>query len=126
MQEPVQVSVDRDFARFGSKSYAINKINTVDVVFYHPHSRNAALVWGFLGVVVLLGMLGNGFNAAAMILVIALGSIAWWSWQRSKIVEYRLMLATSSGAVQAITSRDEEWMLGIRRRIEAAIAGKLD
>jgi hypothetical protein len=37
------VSVDRDFARFGSKSYAINKINTVEVRERKPHAFWPAL-----------------------------------------------------------------------------------
>lgn len=37
------VSVDRDFARFGNKSYAINKINSVEVRQHHPHNQNAAM-----------------------------------------------------------------------------------
>lgn len=35
----VAVSVDRDFARFGSKSFAINKIHTVEVRARRPHSQ---------------------------------------------------------------------------------------
>lgn len=34
--------IDDDFARFGAKSYAINKINSVDVRERQPYGRTGA------------------------------------------------------------------------------------
>ncbi len=44
----------------------------------------------------------------------------------SLVVEYQLFLVTSSQAVQAIKSRDPEWIDGLRDRIEGATARRLD
>jgi hypothetical protein len=125
MPGEVNVTVDRDFARFGSKAYAINKINTVDVVHYHPRSRAPAVIFGLLALGC-LGAMGNGVSAGNTVGLVICSALAVWLWQRANVLEYRLMLATSSGAVQALTSRDRDQTLGIRDRIERAIAGRLD
>jgi hypothetical protein len=129
----VPVSVDRDFARFGSKSFAINKINTVDVRAHRPHSQSAWFGWGLLAAICLLLFVGResgssasgGTNAAAF-LCLVFGILALRAWKRSKIIEYQLLLVTSSQAVQAIKSEDAEMIDGLRDRIERAIAGRLD
>jgi hypothetical protein len=41
MAGEIGVSIDRDFARFGSKAYAINKINTVDIATRIPVRRHS-------------------------------------------------------------------------------------
>ena len=46
--EAVSVSVDRNFARFGSKSYAINKINSVEVRKRYPHTHLGKSLLGLL------------------------------------------------------------------------------
>lgn len=125
--------MDRDFARFGSKAYAINKINTVDVTYRHPYPRQAAFAWGLLAFFSLLVFGGSmsGENAGgvgffALALCGFLGFLAYRAWQRSKIVEYNLLLVTSSHSVQAIKSRDSAFIQDIRDRIERAMAGRLD
>jgi Family of unknown function (DUF6232) len=128
----LQVSVDRDFARFGSKSFAINKINTVDVKARHPHSQNSFFGWGLLSVICLLILVGGGQGAgsggpaAALFISVVCGALAFRAWKRSKVVEYQLFLVTSSQAVQAIKSEDPEMIHGLRDRIERAIAGRLE
>jgi hypothetical protein len=129
----IPVSVDQDFARFGSKSFAINKINTVDVRAHRPHSQNAWFGWGLLAAICLLlfvggeqgSSAGGGTNAAAF-LCLVFAILAFRAWERSKIIEYQLLLMTSSQAVQAIKSEDPEMIDGLRDRIECAIAGRLD
>ena len=130
MQAESSVNVDRDFARFGNKSFAINKINTVEVRARHPHSRSAFFSWGLLAVVALLVFAGGNkaanANGAAIFLCLVFGFLAFRAWLLSKIIEYQLFLVTSSGAVQAIKSRDGSRIEGLRDRIEQAMAGRLD
>lgn len=126
MAGDIGVSVDRDFARFGSKSYAINKINTVDVEQHRPHSRNAAIVWGFLALLTAAFLAGGGVSIGLVALFAFFAFMAWKAWQQSSIVEYRLVLATSSGSVQAVKSRDVDFIFDTRRQIEQAIAGTLE
>lgn len=127
------VSVDRDFARFGSKSFAINKINTVEVKARHPHSQKAFFAWGLLGLICLLLFAGgqqdsgaSGATVFALLLCAFFAFLAYRSWKRSKIVEYQLFLMTSSQAVQALKSEDGGLIEGLRDRIERAMAGRLD
>jgi hypothetical protein len=114
------VSVDRDFARFGSKSYAINKINTVDVRSRHPHSQAAMLLWG-LGAFVCIF-----FGPVGWILAFVCGALAYFAWRKSQIVEYCLYLITSSSEQQALKSTDEDFISDLRERIEAAMSGRAD
>jgi hypothetical protein len=115
----VSVSVDRDFARFGSKSYAINKINSVEVRRRHPHGQGAMFVFGLLALICLLG------GASGVVLALFFGTLALWFWQRSRIVEYQLFLMTSSSEAQAISSRDGVLIDRLRNRIEQAMSGRL-
>lgn len=125
MNEQVQVSVDRNFARFGPKSYAINKINSVEVRTRSPHSKGLPFFFGFVAVILLLAGV-EGARVDAMFWGLVFGGAAYWTWQRSKIVEYQLFLMTSSSEAQAITSRDGDFVIGLRGRIEQAIARQLD
>src|SRR3954451_22242501 len=119
MQGEVPVSVDRDFARFGSKAYAINKINTVDVTAKRPHSQNAFFGWGLLAAICLLLFAGgdksgvNNGSAVGLLLCLVFAFLAYRAWKRSKIVEYYLMLVTSSHSVQAIKSLDSSFIQGV-------------
>ncbi len=124
----MDVLVDKDFARFGSKSYAINKINTVEVREHKPHGQFGMFVFGLLAF--LFGMAGvtGIFDAAqtsnavtSLVIAAVLGFIAYRLWVKSKIVEYQLFLMTSSSEAQAITSRDGEMIAELRRKIEAAM-----
>jgi hypothetical protein len=128
----MSVSVDRDFARFGSKSFAINKINTVDVTARRPHSQNAFFGWGLLAAMSLLLFAGGGKSgvnngtAIGLLLCLLFAFLAYRAWKRSKIIEYYLMLVTSSHSVLAIKSRDSNFIQGVRDQIERAMSGRLD
>ena len=127
----VAISVDRDFARFGSKSYAINKINTVDVRERKPFGMGAAIICGIICFFCLMGALGtvsdpNARGGAVVSLLIGafFGWLTYRSWMKSQIVEYQLFLMTSSSEAQAFTSRDADEVFGLREQIEAAMAGR--
>ncbi len=73
------VTVDQDFARFGSKSYAINKINTVDV---RERSPNGPAVC-FIGVFALIvGLMLLFATIWGILVVIGGGVFAYLGWKR--------------------------------------------
>jgi hypothetical protein len=127
----IPVSVDRDFARFGSKTYAINKINSVDVRYRYPYSQAGILVWGLVAIICgvsAISWASDGFGGKAIValLLTALsGFLAYRARQRSRIKEYQLFLMTSSSEAQAIASRDQGFIANLRNQIERAMAGKL-
>jgi len=126
----VPVSVDAHFARFGEKSYAINKINSVEVRRRQPHGQGAAIGWGLLSLIFGLSFLGslsnpNGGTVVTLTLAVIFGYLAYRAWLRSKIIEHQLFLMTSSSEAQAIVSQDGAMVNGLRERIERAMAGQL-
>lgn len=122
--DEIPVSVDRDFARFGSKSYAINKINSVEVRRRYPNGQGMMFLLGLLAVICALSALG-GAGGRLWALAIMFGVLAFGFWRRSRIVEYQLFLMTSSSEAQAITSHDPNQIDSLRERIERAMAGQL-
>jgi hypothetical protein len=118
-QGTFSVSVDRDFARFGSKSYAINKINSVEVRERHPYGTAGMFLAGLGAVICVLS------GGQWILLGLIFGGLAYWAWRRSQIVEYQLFLMTSSSEAQAFVSRDGEAINRLRDRIERAMAGQL-
>lgn len=125
----ITVSVDRDFARFGKKAYAINKINSVEVRERHPYGSAGVILLGGL-TLLFLGMAVSATDPAqrptSLLLAILCGGAAYWSWRRSKIVEYQLFLMTSSSEAEAISSRDGQMIDRLRERIEKAMSGQLE
>ncbi|MBF5090579.1 hypothetical protein F1640_11250 [Novosphingobium sp. NBM11] len=121
----MQVSVDGNFARFGEKSYAINKINTVEVRTVHPYGNGWAWVCAILSVLFAYGaynLIKDGKSPAiSVILCLVFASISHWVWRRSKIVEFQLFLMTSSTSMQAYSSFDQDEISDLRTRIEAAM-----
>jgi uncharacterized membrane protein YebE (DUF533 family) len=122
----MSVSVDQDFARFGAKSYAINKINSVEVRDREPHGKFGAYLFGAVAAFVLLGWFGamagpDGVTLSPLIVAAIFAGLAYWQWQRSKIREYHLFLMTSSSETQAFVTRDSDEVMSLRDQIEAAM-----
>ena len=122
------ISVDKDFARFGSKSYAINKINTVEVRERQPYGLGSAVICGLIGLAAVgigRGQMNthNGSPAGMIVVGVMFLGLTVWLWKRSTIVEYQLFLMTSSSEAQAYTSRDQDEVLSLRDSIEAAMVG---
>jgi len=113
-------SIDPDFVRFGQRAFAIRQINSIDVRRHYPHGRGLFYILTVVVVLCALGGLGSG-NRVAIGLAIALGLLAVLGWRRSRTVEYRLFLTTSSSEVQAVCSRDPSQIDEFRRQIEASI-----
>lgn len=120
------VSVDADFARFGGKSYAINKINSVEVRERRPHGIEAAVALALVGL--LLGSLALGTTTSianvptgTYVLAASFFGLAYWQWLRSKAREYLLILMTSSSEAQAFASRSLNEVHSLRVQIEEAM-----
>ena len=124
-----QVTVDAHFARFGSKSYAIDKINSVDVRV----EKRAGCLWiSVAAIAAILGLaaIGNSVSATAngsgqgWGLFVVAAAFAFILYRARPKPLYHLMLATSSGEVQATKSTDKEAIGELREAIEAAMAGR--
>jgi hypothetical protein len=102
-----------DFARFGAKSYAINKINSVEVRERHPYGMTGAFLCGLLAIVAFA-------SVSKIIALLPLGA-AYWFWRRAQIKEFLLFLMTSSSETQAFLTRDAEEVEKLRHRIETAM-----
>ena len=123
------VTVDDTFARVGSKSYAINKINSVDVRSKKKPGKWSWAVWWFLAFVIgMPGIIqfaqGDPGNGIGSLLVTGLfGFLGWRSYQkRHPTFSYELFLMTSSNEVQAFTTDSKDEVLKLRGAIEDAMA----
>jgi hypothetical protein len=119
-----KVSVDSNFARFGDKSYAVSKINSVEVRRRHPYGRGLPFCLGLLTLICGLSALGGG-GAASFVLALVFGGLTYLAWRRSETIEYQLFLMTSSSEAQALTSRDGPMIESLRDQIERAMVGQL-
>lgn len=125
-----EVTIDADFARFGNKSYAINKINTVEVRSERLGGNAGWIILSIIVVLFLFAMLGSAVSEGSprteyFIIVVLLGGWAWALKRRAKRERHSLFLMTSSSEAQALQSEDKEMILGLRDQIERAMAGKL-
>lgn len=120
------IAIDDDFARFGSKSYAIDKINSVEVRVKARRGGCGGFVVLFFGIVFLiasLGMLATTPPGGTVGLVFT-GLILWWGWraiQASKLTDHTLVLTTNSGEAQATQGTDGEEIDKMRVAVEAAM-----
>lgn len=125
--EQGSVKVDRHFARFGSKSYAIDKINSVDV----REETKTGCAWGFFAAVsalmllIAIGATGSGDSASAStgwVLFAASAGVTFMLYKNRPKPVYHLMLATSSGEIQATNTGDREAVMELRAAIESAMS----
>lgn len=123
------ISIDADFARFGGKSYAINKINSVEVREQRTDTNNSQIVLGIVGALIAfsgLGMLPSNLGAAAMFVIIGVGMVglAIYFHRQPAQYLYTLFITTSSAEAQAMQTRDRKDAFELRDAIEAAVTGK--
>lgn len=124
------ISIDDDFARFGSKSYAINKVNSVEVRAGPASGRLGAIVWSvlaaFFGLVTIVGLAAPDRVIGAVLFLAGLTALFAWravaGFKRAGRRDYFLVLTTSSAEAQAFTSTDEHEVIALRDQIEAAMA----
>jgi len=115
------VTVDKDFVRFGPKSYAINKINTVEIREYHPYGKIGLIICAFISGAAILSAVPD-FTIGKLVVAAIFGALTYWFLMRSKIVEYRLFLMTSSSEAQAYMTRDQDEVFRLRAAIEGAMS----
>lgn len=123
------VSVDAHFARFGSKSYAIDKINSVDV---KTETRTGCLWMTFAAIAAVFGLAALGQSVSpnsdnlafgwGIFLVTAVVAVILYRARPKPL--HHLMLATSSGEVQAMNSTDKASIAELRAAIEAAMTAQ--
>lgn len=124
MYESGDIRVDRSFARFGSKSFAINKINSVDVRTQTRKGSKAYFWLWPLAAIFLLAAIGSEAQGAALFIGILLALAGLRAWLRRKpVTTYGLYLVTSSNEAQALQSQDRDEIERLRLAIEAAMAG---
>lgn len=123
------IVIDEHFARFGSKSYSLDKINTVDV---RSH-RVGGIGWiflGFIGVLFLLAGLGNLVEGLTNAVWVSLAvsavclALAYNSRKKANTVWHQLILATSNGDAQAMQSTNSDEVLALRAAIEKAMINR--
>lgn len=120
------VIIDDDFARFGAKSYAINKITSVEVRERRPHEMGCAFGLGAaaaLLLVIWIASLSDQSGGGGILLVMAVlfVGLTYWQWKRAQIREYQLFLITSAAETQAFTTRDTDEVAALRSEIEGAM-----
>jgi len=121
------ISVDEHFARFGSKSYAINKLTSVDVLERKPGNGGwltcavIAALMGFAAFGALLDPAPNAGGTGYLGIAVVFAGLAWWI-RRGNRPTYQLMLATAGGEVQAMTTQDLDIITRLRAALEAQIA----
>lgn len=117
------VKVDSDFARFGSKSYAINKINSVEVRTDRPTGDAGWIICGIIALLCLLSGLGGGGSGIFMLCaVFALVAAGLYHSAQKRI--HKLFLMTSSSEAQALQSEIKEEVDSLRAAIEQAMVAR--
>jgi hypothetical protein len=114
------VSVDNDFARFGSKSYAINKINSVEVRSERMGSDLPWIICGAIAAICGFAFLGDP-NPGSLIGGLIFGGLAYLLFKSAQRYNHKLYLMTSSSEVQALQSQDKSEIDQLRNAIEAAM-----
>lgn len=113
------ISVDNDFARFGAKSYAINKITSVEI--REIRSDN----WRAVAAIVTFFALGALPMAVALppmiVFAIGLGVLAYLAWKRARRITYQLFLITTASEQQAYESVNRDDVYDLRGKVETAM-----
>jgi hypothetical protein len=129
-----QVQVDTNFVRSGSKSFAINKINSVEIRAKKTAGSWAWIIYGIILLLFLPGMIASFFvkdeaggagdgQIFLFILVAIFGALFYRSFNRRKSRRtFELYLMTSSGEVQAFMTQDRSEIDRLRDAIEVAMA----
>lgn len=116
-----QVSVDRNFVRVGSKSYAIDKIGSIDIrTRYIPPNRRYLLLWIGAAFAFLIGT--NPLRWDLMVLAAFLAGAGYVVHRDRKTVHlHSIVLLTTAGEAVAFESSDIEEISDIRDAIEQAM-----
>lgn len=123
----MSVSVDNDFARFGAKSYAINKITSVEI--REVKDKNAGCTIAIFAVIALVlavsafESFSSGFETVLGFLAGAaiFGYLTYAMIQKAKEITYQLFLITAASEQQAYESKSRENVYRLRDQVEAAM-----
>ena len=122
MYKSGNISIDDHFARFGGKSFAINKINSVEVREQRTPGNKVYVIWWIIAAVLALGALPDG-TWALLALAIFAALVGWSKWRsRNPVSTYSLYLVTSSSEAQACQTSDKAEVERLRDAVESAIA----
>ena len=123
------VEVDDKFARFGSKSFAINKITSVDVrKEVTPAKQTFALLYAAAAVFLLFALNAalerDVANLPVLVgVALACGFIGYRLQRAARpSTLYRLFLVTSGSETQALSTNDVAYIRDLRASIEDAMA----
>lgn len=121
MFEQGDVRVDDSFARFGGKSFAINKINSVEVRSETKPGSGTYVLWAIIALALLVAAVMQ--RSLGWFVFAALSAFfAWRSWERKQpTTTYRLFLVTSSSEAQAFETTDADQVEMLRGAIEDAM-----
>jgi hypothetical protein len=114
------VLVDDDFARFGEKSFAIDKVNSVDVRTERV-SNTGFVVFLVMMIFSSLVLIGNLASPGAWIATGVFGLATWYMFKNPPKDTYKMFLTTSSSETQAFVTTDLEEVQKLRSAIERAM-----
>lgn len=122
MFEKGNISVDDRFARFGGKSFAINKINSVEVRGETKSGSKGYFLFWLLTAIFVLSAIAQQ-TGVPIVIAAVFGGLGWLSWRRRHpITTYRLFLVTSSSEAQAFQTNEAGEVNQLRDAIEDAMA----
>ena len=116
------ITIDDKFARFGSKSFAINKITSVDVRSKRKTGSRGFIFW--FGLAAISAIVALTVGPAANVVLAALAAIpGWFSWRhRHPSYTYLLFLVTSGNETQAFATTDRDEVQRLRSALEEAMS----
>lgn len=122
MYQQGDVTVDDRFVRFGSKSFAVNKLTSVDVRQTSTRGSRSYIVLWLLAIVMLLVALGAQTFVPALFAAV-FAYFGWQDWQRRHpTTTYQLFLVTAASEAQAWETTNQDAMLELRTAVEEAMA----
>ncbi len=116
------ITVDDNFARFGSKSFAIDKVNSVEVRREKVSNSGAALAVAATLICLLVALSSPG--PISIFLAIVFGLLAFHGYKNPPKDKHHLYLMTSSSEAQAFESTDVDEVRKLRNAIENAMVAK--
>lgn len=115
------VSVDEHFVRVGTKSYAIDKIGSIDVRTRFVKGTNGHLIaWVAAAVVAVLAVINRSEGYALFALILAIAGLPSYR-KRHSYTFFSLVLLTNAGETHAFESTNSEEIMDIRDAIERAM-----
>lgn len=123
----MSVSVDNDFARFGSKSYAINKITSVEIREVQEKGNGCAIaacgviaaISAFSGLGALIAAPKDAFTYLVIAAVFCF--ITYTLAKKGRKITYHLFLITSASEQQAYVTSSRDDVFNLRDQVEAAM-----